>query len=78
MYTDMEVYKSVAHFSVTLFFEEVIFEQRTKWWPGTSQYQNLGIKHSRERKQLVQRSWGKHRFGPFRKRFESVCLDFSE
>lgn len=31
MYTDMEVYKSIAHFSVTLFFEEVIFEQRTKW-----------------------------------------------
>ena len=35
-------------------------------------------RNSRERKQLVQRSWGKHRFGPFRKRFESVCLDFSE
>ena len=43
MYTDMEVYKSVAQFSVTLFFEEVIFEQITEWWPGISQYENLGI-----------------------------------
>lgn len=53
-----------------------MFELRPKWWEEASSCDNLDIKHSRDKKQLEQRSWGRHKFGA--KIHGSVCLDFSE
>lgn len=60
----------------SLLFEGATFEPRPKWWEGASSSDNLDIKHSRDKRQLVQRCWGRHEFGA--KVHGSVCLDFRE
>lgn len=57
--TQTRKFASVLPSSVhSLLIDKVICELRPEWREGANQFDHLGVKHSRKRKWLVQRSWG--------------------